>query len=232
MSDGHVLMRRVEIAQPKIKDLLEPHAHNNEKVITSDEILSEWFPLENTGFSGSVEKLEIVILDNVSDNYMIIIQYENRIVFDLFTLSQRFVLQDKYCFRITEETNFLGQTRDRCRNFLTKNHFKLIEFKIMNKSELSTESFEFDLFLTYDNSYIEHLNLRVNVKEIRFIRESVLTFINSSSEIKFDLVKTTNENNPLTSNNNSFLSALGGNMAFKTARQIAFSTNQYLLYQV
>ncbi len=226
------MLKVLEIDKTKIEALIkqkQPLANQTAKS-------SHWFKLEQVGSFGVVEKLEIIKFETQSGKYLIASQNQNWLKFALVEfINDEFRQNERnsvHNYHVTE-TDFNLPNVDKCKNYLAKSFFKLIEFKLVHKSKQATSNVaSFHFLLTFENSFIQDYNLKVDLARFVFVKESdtdskSAVLINNSTEIHFDTLSTQTNANSI-----SNAISVSNDFVFKATKKVVLSTNHHLIYQI
>jgi hypothetical protein len=225
LSNGNVFVIKLEIERDKFLNLRNEASKNELKLFQFNPI-----KLKRVGCFGNVEKIELINFN--SEDYLIIIQKENRLLFSIFNVNK--LKQNEMVLNYqTNEKNHLNYNNNSpgFKNYLTKTFYKLIDFisiKNQNKSE-------FEFLLTFENSFIEYLNVVLENGKLKINKKSL---INDTNEIKFNtfeviearLIKKENSSQVLDSSPMSLKQS--ANDLFKKTKKIFISSNKQILFQI
>jgi hypothetical protein len=193
-------------------------------------LISDFINLKNIGEFNSVENVDLFDLyANNHSKFMVLIQNENMLKFALLTRDQKGELAQNLehinsikLVKTQEKDLYPHFDPYEFKNFLTRNNFKLIDYKLMSfDHDKNNNMVKFDFILTYENSFIENLSLEINLAQMKFIQNSKeKTLLNNSSDIKFDI------------NSTGALAPSKDAYAFRSTKKIFLSQNNCLLYQI
>ena len=223
LSTGKIYFKQVYLELNRIEQLLKSTTSESPNQLAEyaqkDQTL-KWLRLRHAHEFGFVEKIDLIKLKKLDNKFLVVIQSENRIKFFLFHFvnSRDFtqVVDAFQTYHVTEDT-FNNLPQIECKNHLAKNYFKLIDFKLVNEG-IKDEICSLDFLLTFENSYIQHLKLDIDLNQFTFVNGSpIVDLINLTNDIKFDLSTNQPQNT---------------NYVLKTTKQIILSKSQNLLYQV
>lgn len=184
---GQVAIKVVELDSNRIESLI---SNGSNKTKPSNIQNHEWAYLKSVAYFGRVENIHLVKLDS-TNRLLVCLQFENRLAFLLASVdkSSKAITEDSIKYHhVTEETlNSSNTPLPPCKNYLTKSYFKLIESYLLSRQETDQKplAYELKFLLTFENSFIQHVCLKIDVAKFKFVSiESEL--INNHEEINFD----------------------------------------------
>ena len=226
LSNGDVYINKFEIDRIKLMNL------RNDSLKCELKLTFNPIKLKSICCFGSVEKIELIKLN--LEEYLVIIQKENRLLFVIYNVN-KLIQNNMVLNHHTNEKNHSKNNSPGLNNYLTKTFYKLIDF-ISIKNENNNE---LEFLLTFENSFIEYLNIVSDNGKLKINKNSL---INDTNEIKFNTIEVNNaklikkESNVVSSqhvDSSQKMSLIqSSNNLFKMTKKILISSNKQILYQI